>query len=66
MAMRNARFAPLAPGRPAAKASHVRGAAGLIDEDELCRIEIGLVREPSFARGGYVRALLLAGQNVFF
>jgi hypothetical protein len=66
MTVRDARPDPLALWGAAAQARHVGGASRLIDEDELCRIETGLVHKPVLARGGHVRAFLLAGQNAFF
>ena len=55
-----------APGAVAARARYVGGAASLIDEDEACRVELGLRLSPVFAGLGHVGAVLLAHQHDFF
>ena len=58
MTVRDRCLAPFASGRPAAQASHLRSCAGLVNEDEFCRIKIELAFEPSLSCGLYVAALL--------
>ena len=57
---------PFAARRPPACARHVGGGPGLIDEDELLRIEIELTVEPVFAPFQDVRPLLLGGVRGLF
>ena len=40
MTVRDRCLAPLASGRPAAQASHLRSCTGLVNEDEFCRINL--------------------------
>jgi hypothetical protein len=51
---------------PAAKPSHLRRKAALIDEDQACGIKIMLVAEPILARSLYISTLLLAGVGGLF
>ena len=67
MAMGDGGPAALPAGRPAAQAGHLGVGAGLIDEDQLLRIEVRLGVEPGLTRPPYVRAVLLAGvRRLFF
>ncbi len=66
MTMRNLALQALAPKAAAARARHVRGAAGFVDEDELFRIQPLLISPPGFPRGGHVGTILLAGEHAFF
>ena len=54
-----------APG-PTPQAGHLGRGAGLIDEDELLGIEIGLSVEPGLAADGDIRPLSLGGVRGFF
>ena len=54
-----------APGS-APQAGHLGRGAGLIDEDELLGIKIGLSVEPGLAAGDDIRPLLLGGVRGFF
>ena len=54
-----------APG-PAPQVGNLGRGAGLIDEDELLGIEIGLSVEPGLAADGDIRPLLLGGVRGFF
>jgi hypothetical protein len=58
--------APLAARTAPAQAGHLGGRAGLIEEDELCRVELRLEFEPGLAARGYIRARLLAGMRRLF
>src|SRR5882762_7100180 len=51
-----------APAQP----RHVGGGAGLVDEHQPRRIEVGLRGDPGGSRCGDVRPLLLAGVHDFF
>src|SRR5258706_10558556 len=51
---------------PSVEARHFGRSPGLIDEDELCRIEPGLLVLPSRPRLSHVRPLLLGGVHAFF
>ena len=64
--VRNGADQALAPGGPAAGASHVCRGPGLVEEDEALGIERGLQRRPGAARFGYIVALLLLGLEVLF
>jgi hypothetical protein len=61
VAVRDRGAAALAARAAPAQARHLGGGAGLVDEDELRRVELGLEREPGRAARGYIRAGLLAG-----
>ncbi len=50
----------------APQAGHLGRGAGLIDEDELLGIKIGLGVEPGLAAGDDIRPLLLGGVRGFF
>ena len=56
-------FAPLAP---AMKASHIGLGPGLVDEDQLRRIELMLMPFPALTSPCDVRAILFAGVQAFF
>ena len=56
----------LAARRATIKPGHLGAGAGLVDEDELVRINEGLCRPPDPTPGGDVRPLLLAGAQRFF
>jgi hypothetical protein len=45
---------------------HLGGRTGLVDEDELRRVELGLELEPGLAAVGYVVARLFAGMRRLF
>lgn len=49
-----------------AQARHLRGSAGLVDEDQLIGIEVGLACEPDKPARGDVRTLLLGSVRGFF
>lgn len=66
VAVGNATLHALTAQAAAVTARHVGGAARLIDEDELSRVEPLLIQPPDGAGGGHVRARLLAGQHAFF
>jgi len=66
VAVRDLALEPLAARAASARARHVGGAAGFIDEDELSGIEKRLPGPPGLARGRHVRAILLARQHAFF
>ena len=66
MAVGNGGPAALAALGSAAQAGHLGRGAGLIDEDELVGIKIGLGVEPSLATGDDIRPLLLGGVRGFF
>ena len=59
VAMRHAGPATLAARRSSTQAGHLRGQAGLVDEDQLRRIEIELAVEPVAAALQDVGAILL-------
>jgi hypothetical protein len=48
------------------QARHLGAGAGLVDEDESCRIELGLRLEPGQPTRLHVRALLLGGMRRLF
>jgi hypothetical protein len=50
-------------GAAPAQAGHLGGRTGLVDEDELRRVELGLELEPGLAACGYVVARLFAGMR---
>ncbi len=50
----------------AAQAGHVGGRAGLVDENQLCRIKLWLEGFPRLPRRRHVGALLLRGVHGFF
>ena len=64
--MRNGGPAAVPPRRPVAQTGHLGVGAGLIDEDQLLRIEVWLGVEPGLTRLPYVRAVLLAGVRRLF
>jgi hypothetical protein len=66
MAMRNRGATSLAAGAAPAQPGHLGGGPGLVDEDELRRVELGLEIEPGLAACGYVLARLLAGVRRLF
>ena len=66
MTVRNGGAASLAAGAAPAQAGHLGGRTGLVDEDELRRVELGLEREPGLAAVGYVVARLFAGMRRLF
>ena len=66
VAMRNGGAAALAPRAAPAQAGHLGGRPGLVDEDELQRVELGLEFEPGLPPRGYIRARLLAGVRRLF
>ena len=57
---------PLPSWRPAAKARHVGGRPGLVDEDETSRIKVELALEPGLPPRQDVRTVLLRGVNTLF
>jgi hypothetical protein len=59
MTVRNGRPASFAAWRTAAQPGHLRGCRGLVDEDQLLGIEIGLAVEPGYAAAQDIGALLL-------
>jgi hypothetical protein len=65
MAMRHLGLEALAARRPASERRHVGLGPGLIDEDEAGRIDLRLMALPPSATSCDVRAILLAGDNVF-
>jgi hypothetical protein len=66
MAVRNPGAQTLAARRPAAQPRHLRAGAGLVDEDQPGRVEIGLAVEPGFTPLGDVGAVLLGRVRSFF
>ena len=66
MAVGNRRPAALAALGSAPQTGHLGRGAGLIDEDELLGIKIGLGVEPGLAAGDDIRPLLLGGVRGFF
>ena len=66
MAVRNGGAQPSPAPTTSAFARQIGGGAGLVDEDELRRIEIELAREPVPALLQNVRALLLLGMRGLF
>ncbi len=66
MPMRHAGTAPLAERGPTAQPGHFGRGAGLVDEDQVPRIEVRLIVEPGVAAGQDVGPLLLAGVCRFF
>jgi hypothetical protein len=58
---------PRAPLRPAVASRHGRGRPGLVDKDQLLRVQGRLPLAPGEARRGDVRAVLLGGVlSIFF
>jgi hypothetical protein len=51
---------------PPVEAAHLSGGAGLVDEDQLRRIEIALPFEPRLSGGLYVGPLLFGGMRRLF
>ena len=66
MAVRNGGAQPSSPPATSAFAREIGGGAGLVDENELPGIEIGLARKPCEAPLQHVRALLLGGVRALF
>jgi len=67
MAVGDCRSQPFALGRASVAARHVGGGPGLVDEDELRRIEIELAVEPGLAARHDVGAFLLGRvRGLFF
>ena len=66
MSPRHTADKPVAAFHAPAQPRHIGGGAGFIDEDQPCRIEIGLRGDPGGACLGNVRPLLLAGVHDFF
>jgi len=66
MAVGNGGPAALATPGPAPQAGHLGRGAGLVDEDELLGIKIGLGVEPELAADDDIRPLLLGGVRGFF
>ena len=66
VAMRNRGAAALAAWAAAAQAGHLGGRPGLVDEDELRRVELGLELEPGLAARAHVLPLLLTGVRRLF
>ncbi len=50
----------------ASQAGHLGRGAGLVDEDELLGIKLGMGLEPGLAAGDDIRPLLLGGVRGFF
>ena len=65
MAMGYAGAAARASRGPSAQPSHLGRGTGLIDEDELLGIEIGLAVEPRLAAGRDIRPVLPGGVRGF-
>ena len=66
MAVRDGGAQPSSPPATSAFARQIGGGAGLINENELSGIEIGLARKPCEAALQHVRALLLGGVRALF
>jgi len=66
MAVRNGGAQPSPPPATSAFAREIGGGAGLVNENELPGIEIGLARKPCEAPLQHVRALLLGGVRALF
>ena len=66
MAVGNGGAAAHPPLGAASQAGHLGRGAGLVDEDQLLGIEVGLGVEPSLAAGDHIRPLLLGGVRGFF
>ena len=66
MAVRNRGPAPVAAGCPPTPPGQLGGGGGLIQEDELGGIELGLPSGPSVPLRNYVRSLLFAGMSGLF
>ena len=64
--MGHRRPATLAPWRPAITPRHLGRGAGLIDEDQPLRLQIGLGLEPGPATPQNVNPMLFAGVRGFF
>ena len=64
--MRDGSSAPLAAQRTPPQPCHLGRQAGLVDEDQFRRIEVGLFIEPGLAAYQDVRALLLGGVRSLF
>jgi len=66
VAVGNLGFEPLAPRRPAPERRHIGLGPGLVDEDQACRVDPGLIFLPLLTPSRDVRAILLAGEHGFF
>ena len=66
MAVRHGRPAALSPGCPTVAPGHLGRGAGLVDEDEAFRLQLGLYLEPGQPPLPDVRPLLLGGVRRFF
>src|SRR3546814_7227318 len=67
MAMWNRHDEPLTFGASAIAARHLGGRPGLVDEDQVHRVQAGLPVAPDGTRGGDVRTFLLGGvRRLFF
>ena len=66
MAVRDLGAKPLALGRPPAQPGHLGAGAGLVDEHEMLRVEVGLALEPGLTRGVDVGSPLLGRVSAFF
>ena len=66
MAVRNGGSQPSTTPAATAFARHVRRGPGFVDENQLCRIEVGLPGEPGAPLLQNVRALLLLGMRGLF
>ncbi len=66
MAVGNGGPAALAALGSAPQAGHLGRGAGLVDEDELLGIKLGLGVEPGLAADDDIRPLLLGGVRGFF
>jgi hypothetical protein len=66
MPVRNGGSAALSFQGPAAQPGHLGRGAGLVDEDQVLRIKVGLGCEPGPAPGCNVGPLLLGGVRRFF
>jgi len=66
MAVRDGGPAAHPPLGSAPQAGHLGRSAGLVDEDQLLGIEIGLGVEPGLAAGDDIRPLLFGGVRGFF
>jgi len=66
MPVRNLGFEPVAPRRPTPERRHVGLGPGLVDEDQACRVDPGLIFFPLLTPARDVLAILLAGEHGFF
>lgn len=61
MAVRHRRDETPAARATAVTARHVGGRAGLVDKDQVGRLQLGLAGVPGLARFGHIRPVLLGG-----